>query len=510
MANGWTAEKIFNDVMSYTYDDIICLPGYINFPLNDVDLISNLTNNISLKIPIISSPMDTVTEHKMSISMALSGGLGIIHNNMSIENQIEQVKKVKRFENGFIFDPYTFSPEHTIADVLETKHRVGYKSYPITVDGKVGSKLVGTITGVDYLYLTDTTKKIKDIMTTDVLTGEYPITLNDANKVLCEEKKSILPIVNDNFELLALVCRNDVHKNKIYPYASKSPNKQLIVGASVSTRESDLERVKELIKNSIDIICIDSSQGNSIYQLDLIKNIKKNYPNIPLIGGNVVTCEQAKNIIDAGADVLRIGMGSGSICSTQDVCAVGRAQGTAVYHVSNYAHTRNIRTIADGGIKNSGNIVKALSLGADFVMLGNLLAATEESCTDYYFENNVRLKIYRGMGSMEAMYNKKFNSKSRYLVDDHSNVHTHYKNEEIKVAQGVSASLVDKGSVLNLIPHLVTAVKHGFQSIGIKNIPELHKKLYSGELKFDIRSFNSIKEGQISDNLIFNNKKFRH
>uniref|UniRef100_A0A8C9GEX7 Inosine-5'-monophosphate dehydrogenase n=1 Tax=Piliocolobus tephrosceles TaxID=591936 RepID=A0A8C9GEX7_9PRIM len=510
MANGWTAEKIFNDVMSYTYDDLICLPGFINFPLSDVDLVSNLTNDISLKIPIISSPMDTVTEHKMSISMALSGGLGIIHNNMSIENQIEQVKKVKRFENGFIFDPYTFSPEHTIADVLETKHKVGYKSYPITIDGKVGSKLVGTITGVDYLYLTDITKKIKDIMTTDVLTGKYPITLSDANKVLCEEKKSILPIVNDNFELLALVCRNDVHKNKIYPYASKCPNKQLIVGASVSTRESDLERVKQLIKNSIDIICIDSSQGNSIYQLDLIKNIKQNYPNMPLIGGNVVTSEQAKNIIDAGADVLRIGMGSGSICSTQDVCAVGRAQGTAVYHVSNYAHTRNIKTIADGGIKNSGNIVKALSLGADFVMLGNLLAATEESCTDYYFENNVRLKIYRGMGSMEAMYNKKFNSKSRYLVDEHSNVYRNHHNEEIKVAQGVSASLVDKGSVLNLIPHLVTAVKHGFQSMGIKNISELHRKLYSGDLKFDIRSFNTIKEGQISENLIFNNKKYRN
>ncbi|GAW80271.1 inosine-5'-monophosphate dehydrogenase [Plasmodium gonderi] len=508
MANGWSAEKIFGDVTSYTYDDIICLPRYIDFPLSEIDLCSNLTEYISLKTPIISSPMDTVTEHKMSISLALCGGLGIIHNNMSIENQIEEVKKVKRFENGFIFDPYTFSPEHTVADVIETKNKVGYKSYPITVDGKVGSKLVGIITGVDYLYLTDKSKQIKDIMTTDVVTGNYPINLSDANKVLCEEKKSVLPIVNNNYELIALVCRNDMHKNKIFPHASKSQNKQLIVGASISTREHDLERANQLIKNMIDVICIDSSQGNSIYQIETIKKIKEAHPHLPIIGGNVVTCDQAKNLIDAGADVLRIGMGSGSICTTQDVCAVGRAQGTAVYHVSNYAHTRNIKTIADGGIKNSGNIVKALSLGADFVMLGNLLAATEESCSDYYFENNVRLKIYRGMGSMEAMYNKGFNSKGRYLVEERKNEGNCDHNEEIKVSQGVSASLVDKGSVFNLIPHLVKAVKHGFQSMGIRNIPELHSNLYTGELKFDVRSFNTIKEGRISDNLIFTNKKF--
>ncbi|CAD2103041.1 inosine-5'-monophosphate dehydrogenase, putative [Plasmodium vinckei] len=507
MADGWDAEKIFGSTISYTYDDIICMPGYIDFPLSEIDLSNNMTKGICLKTPIISSPMDTVTEHKMAISMALCGGLGIIHNNLSIENQIEEVKKVKRFENGFIFDPYTFSPEHTVADVLSVKNKVGYKSYPITSDGKIGSKLVGIITGVDYLYLANQDAKIKEIMTTEIVTGKYPISLSDANKVLCDEKKSVLPIVNDNYELIALVCRNDMHKNRIFPYASKRENKQLIVGASISTRESDLEKVKKLAQNMIDIICIDSSQGNSIYQIDMIKKIKSVYPDMPIIAGNVVTSNQAKNLIDAGADVLRIGMGSGSICTTQDVCAVGRAQGTAVYHVSNYAHTRGIKTIADGGIKNSGNIVKALSLGADFVMLGNLLAATEESCSEYYFENNVRLKIYRGMGSMEAMYNKQFNSKSRYLVEDKIFGTVYDPTNDIKISQGVSASLVDKGSVLNLIPHLVKAVKHGFQSIGAKNIQQLHSKLYSGDLKFDIRSINSIKEGKVSDNLIFNSKK---
>ncbi|CAD2090246.1 inosine-5'-monophosphate dehydrogenase, putative [Plasmodium vinckei brucechwatti] len=507
MADGWDAEKIFGSTISYTYDDIICMPGYIDFPLSEIDLSNNMTKDICLKTPIISSPMDTVTEHKMAISMALCGGLGIIHNNLSIENQIEEVKKVKRFENGFIFDPYTFSPEHTVADVLSVKNKVGYKSYPITSDGKIGSKLVGIITGVDYLYLANQDAKIKEIMTTEIVTGKYPISLSDANKVLCDEKKSVLPIVNDNYELIALVCRNDMHKNRIFPYASKRENKQLIVGASISTRESDLEKVKKLAQNMIDIICIDSSQGNSIYQIDMIKKIKSAYPDMPIIAGNVVTSNQAKNLIDAGADVLRIGMGSGSICTTQDVCAVGRAQGTAVYHVSNYAHTRGIKTIADGGIKNSGNIVKALSLGADFVMLGNLLAATEESCSEYYFENNVRLKIYRGMGSMEAMYNKQFNSKSRYLVEDKIFGTVYDPTNDIKISQGVSASLVDKGSVLNLIPHLVKAVKHGFQGIGAKNIQQLHSKLYSGDLKFDIRSINSIKEGKVSDNLIFNSKK---
>ncbi|KEG01824.1 inosine-5'-monophosphate dehydrogenase, putative [Plasmodium vinckei vinckei] len=507
MADGWDAEKIFGSTISYTYDDLICMPGYIDFPLSEIDLSNNMTKDICLKTPIISSPMDTVTEHKMAISMALCGGLGIIHNNLSIENQIEEVKKVKRFENGFIFDPYTFSPEHTVADVLTVKNKVGYKSYPITSDGKIGSKLVGIITGVDYLYLANQDAKIKEIMTTEIVTGKYPISLSDANKVLCDEKKSVLPIVNDNYELIALVCRNDMHKNRIFPSASKRENKQLIVGASISTKESDLEKVKKLAENMIDIICIDSSQGNSIYQIDIIKKIKSVYPDMPIIAGNVVTSNQAKNLVDAGADVLRIGMGSGSICTTQDVCAVGRAQGTAVYHVSNYAHTKGIKTIADGGIKNSGNIVKALSLGADFVMLGNLLAATEESCSEYYFENNVRLKIYRGMGSMEAMYNKQFNSKSRYLVEDKIFGTVYDPTNDIKISQGVSASLVDKGSVLNLIPHLVKAVKHGFQSIGAKSIPQLHSKLYSGDLKFDIRSINSIKEGKVSDNLIFNSKK---
>lgn len=509
MANGWAAQDLFENTMSYTYDDIICMPGYIDFTLNEVDLSSSLGPTITLKIPVISSPMDTITEHKMAIALALSGGIGIIHNNMSVKQQVEEIKKVKRFENGFLYDPYTFSPEHTVAEVMETKRKVGYKTYPITVDGKVGSKLVGIITGVDYLYLQNKNVKIADIMTRDVVTGQFPMDLSDANKVLYAEKKSVLPIVNDDYELVALVCRNDIYKNKIFPYASKCPNKHLLVGAAISTRDSDFERAKELIENGVDILCVDSSQGNSIYQIDMMKRLKREFPSVPVIGGNVVTADQAKSIIDAGASVLRVGMGSGSICTTQDVCAVGRAQASAVYHVSSFAKTRGVNTIADGGVKNSGHIVKALSLGADHVMLGNLLAATEESCSDYYFENNVRMKIYRGMGSVEAMNKKNFNSKSRYLADVARNDSTDLNDHEIQVSQGVSASVVDKGSVLNLVPHIIKAVKHGFQNMGIRNVKEMHTKLYERKLKFDLRSLNSIKEGKVSENMIFRRSKYQ-
>lgn len=508
MANGWSAQEVFESTVSYTYDDIICMPGFIDFTPNEVDLSSSLGPSIVLKIPVISSPMDTITEHRMAIAVALSGGIGIIHNSMSIEQQVEEIKKVKRFENGFLYDPYTFSPEHTVQEVMETKRKVGYKTYPITVDGKVGSKLVGIITGVDYLYLNNKNIKIGDIMTRDVVTGKFPMNLTDANKVLCEEKKSVLPIVNDDYELVALVCRNDIHKNKIFPYASKCPNKHLLVGAAISTKEIEFERAKALIDNSVDILCIDSSQGNSIYQIDMVKRLKREYPSVPIIGGNVVTVDQAKNLIDAGVNALRIGMGSGSICTTQDVCAVGRAQATAVYHVSSYAKTKNVNTIADGGIKNSGHIVKALALGADHVMLGNLLAATEESCSDYYFENNVRMKIYRGMGSMEAMNRRNSNSKCRYFVDDPRNGNVDSYDSDIQVSQGVSASMVDKGSVLKLIPHVIKAVKHGFQSMGIRNVKELHTKLYERKLKFDVRSLNSIKEGKVSENLTFTMNKY--
>ena len=483
--NGLDAKTFFESQGGITYNDFILLPGHIDFSRDEVNVETNLTRNVKIKRPLVSSPMDTVTESKMAICMALLGGIGIIHYNNTIDEQVKEVRRVKRFENGFITEPVVLSPNHTIRDLDMFKETYGFSGIPITEDGTLNSKLVGIVTKRDIDFEEDRTKKLKEVMTTQLITASDRISLAEGNKILKESKKGKLPIVDKQGRLVSLMSRTDLLKNEDFPFASKNKDKQLLVGAALSTRDEDKERLAELVKAGVDVIVIDSSQGDSVFQTNTIKYIKKNYPDIDVIGGNVVTAKQCKTLIDAGADALRIGMGSGSICITQDTLSVGRAQGSAVYHTAKFSKEyANIPVIADGGVAHIGHIMKAISLGASAVMMGGLLAGTSESPGEYFYEGGVRVKKYRGMASHEAM--EKGGGKRYLAVED-----------QIKVAQGVTGTVVDKGSVVHLVQYLMQSLLHSLQELGYRNIQELHKGLYEGTLRFEMRSPSAQVEGSV-------------
>jgi IMP dehydrogenase len=484
--DGFSADDVFSRIEGYTYNDIILLPGFIDFDTKDVSLKTQLTRNISINLPVVSSPMDTVTEGRMAIYMALLGGIGIIHYNNTINEQVEMVKKVKRFENGFITDPTVLSPMHTIRDVIDIKHKLGFSGVPITEDGTLNTKLVGIVTARDIDFEKDITKKLKDVMTTKLVTAKVGVTLSEANTILRTTKVGKLPIVDDTGLLKGLVSRTDLKKNRDFPNATKNDNKQLRVGTAISTRDEDKERLAELMKYGVDVVVIDSAQGYNKYQIDMIKFIKSKYPELDVIAGNVVTRDQAEGLIKAGADALRIGMGPGSICTTQETMASGRPQATAVYQTAKIAAQYGIPVIADGGISTIGHIMKAISLGAHTVMMGSLLAGTHESPGEYIYKEGVRLKKYRGMASIEAM---KEGGDKRYFADA----------ENLKVAQGVSGSVIDRGSLVDFIPYIAQGLRHAFQDVGFTNIADLHKGMEDGVLRMQVRSVSSIKEGGVHD-----------
>ncbi|MCL5103267.1 MAG: IMP dehydrogenase [Armatimonadetes bacterium] len=493
--DGLSADELFAPGKGLTYDDFIVLPGYIDFQASEVDLETNVTRNVRIKRPLVSSPMDTVTEWKMAAYLALLGGIGIIHYNNTIEAQVEHVRKVKRFENGFIVDPVVLSPRNTVHDVDTIKREHGFSGIPITEDGTLGSKLVGIITNRDIDFEKNRSRPLSEVMTTELVTANEGVTLHEANQILKQSKKGKLPVVDDQFRLVALLSRRDLLKNKDFPYASKNVGKQLLCGAAVSTKPEDRERVEGLASAGVDVLLIDSAQGFSVYQIEMLKFIKKHFPDIDVIAGNVVTSAQSEALIAAGADGLRVGMGPGSICITQNMMAVGRPQASAVYHTAKFAKQMGVPIIADGGIQGIGHIAKALSIGAGAVMAGYLLAGTSEAPGDYFYENGMRVKRYRGMASVEAM---SVGGGKRYLNED----------DNVTVPQGVSGTVLDRGSLADYVPYLMKGLQQSFQDMGYHDVASLRADLYTGTMRFEHRTAAAQAEGSVHSLYSYREPKF--
>eukprot|EP00933_Yihiella_yeosuensis_P019157 TRINITY_DN15542_c0_g1_i2.p1 TRINITY_DN15542_c0_g1~~TRINITY_DN15542_c0_g1_i2.p1 ORF type:complete len:506 (+),score=107.52 TRINITY_DN15542_c0_g1_i2:325-1842(+) len=504
MLDGFSAAQIFArdgaNKSGYTYDDLICLPGHISFGVGDVNLQSHFSRNIPLKTPIVSSPMDTVTEASMAIAIALEGGIGVIHTNLPIDDQVKEVMRVKKYKSGFIMDPVCVSPMTKVSDLDNLRSKFGFTGFPVTEDGQMGSRLLGLVTKRDSDFVEDRkTTLASSIMTPlkDLVTAKEGIELPAANEILQQSKKGKLPILSKDNLLLALVARTDLMKNAEFPNATKDKNnKSLLVAAAIGTRPGDKDRVRALAAAGVDAIIVDSSQGDSVFQQDMVKWIKSEFPDIQVVAGNVVTKKQAKNLLDCGADALRVGMGIGSICTTQEVCACGRAQASAVYNVAKLAKAYGVPILADGGISSPGHIVKALCLGAGAAMCGSLLAGTEESPGEYFYaDDGSRLKRYRGMGSIDAM---KRGSDDRYFG----------AGTVIKVAQGVSGTVQDKGSIHRYVPYLTQGIRHGMQDIGANSVENLQKMLHEGDLRFELRSAAAQREGGVHGLHSFERKLF--
>lgn len=441
-----------------TFDDVLLVPSYSEVLPNQVSLKSRLTDKITLNVPIVSAAMDTVTEAELAIALARVGGLGFIHKNMTIAEQAAQVNRVKRSENGMISDPVTLSKDHTLAQAKETMAKYKISGLPV-VDAE--NTLIGIITNRDVKYQENLEMKVEEIMTKEkLITSDKNTNLEKAKEILLKNRVEKLPIVDAENKLVGLITIKDIDNQLEYPNANKDQSGRLIVGAGVGVGEDTLERIEALVKAGVDIIGIDSAHGHSIGVLNKIKEIRQAYPALDIVGGNIVTAEAAKDLIEAGANVLKVGVGPGSICTTRVVAGVGVPQLSAIYNVYEYAKTKNVAVIADGGIKLSGDIVKAIASGAGAVMLGSLLAGTDEAPGEEIIFQGRKFKTYQGMGSLSAM---KRGGKERY-----------FQSEAKKfVPEGIEGRVPSKGSLEEVIFQLTGGLRAGMGYCGAKDIEAL-------------------------------------
>ena len=442
-----------------TFDDVLLVPSYSEVIPNQVDLSTYLTKGIKLNIPMMSAGMDTVTEQRMAIAMARQGGIGIIHKNMSIEQQAEEVDKVKRSENGVITDPFYLSPEHTLADANELMAKFRISGVPITE----GRKLVGIITNRDLKFEEDFSKKIKESMTSEgLVTAQEGITLEEAKKILAKARKEKLPIVDKDFNLKGLITIKDIEKQIKYPLSAKDAQGRLLCGAAIGITANCLERAEALVKAKVDVVVLDSAHGHSANVLRTVRMIKDAFPDLQVIAGNVATGAGAKALIEAGADCVKIGIGPGSICTTRVVAGIGVPQITAIMSAYEEAKKAGIPIIADGGIKYSGELTKAIAAGADVCMLGSMLAGCDESPGDFELYQGRKYKVYRGMGSLAAMEN---GSKDRYFQT----------NAKKLVPEGVEGRVAYKGTVEDTIFQMMGGLRSGMGYCGAKDIKTLQE-----------------------------------
>ena len=385
-----------------TFDDVLLVPAYSEVIPNQVDLSTYLTKSIKLNIPMMSAGMDTVTEHRMAIAMSRQGGIGVIHKNMSIEQQAEEVDKVKRSENGVITDPFYLSPDNTLEEANNLMAKFRISGVPITENGK----LVGIITNRDLKFEEDFSQKIKTSMTSEnLITAKEGITLEEAKKILAKARKEKLPLVDDDFNLKGLITIKDIEKQIKYPLSSKDSKGRLLCGAALGITANVLERAAELVKAHVDVVVLDSAHGHSANVLRCVRMVKEKFPELQVIAGNVATAAATKDLIEAGADAVKVGIGPGSICTTRVVAGIGVPQITAVMDCYSVAREYGIPIIADGGIKYSGDMTKAIAAGANVCMMGSIFAGCDESPGTFELYQGRKYKVYRGMGSIAAMEN---------------------------------------------------------------------------------------------------------
>lgn len=453
------SDKILQE--GYTFDDLLLVPAYSETLPSEVNIQTQLTDKIQLNVPIVSAAMDTVSESRLAIALAREGGLAFIHKNMTIEQQAAEIDVVKRSENGMISDPITLRPDQILQDAEDLMSHYRISGLPVIQEDKT---LIGILTNRDIRYQTDMNQRVTDVMTKEnLVTSDINTSLEDAKEILLRNRIEKLPIVDDNYKLIGLITIKDIDNLAEHPNACKDKRGRLRVGAGVGVGNDTLERVQALVNKGVDIIAIDSAHGHSQGVINKLREVRNAFPDLDLVGGNIVTADAAKMLIDAGANALKVGVGPGSICTTRVVAGVGVPQLSAVYDVYEYAKTRNISVIADGGIKLSGDIVKAIASGANCVMLGGLFAGTDEAPGEEIIYQGRKFKIYQGMGSLAAM---KRGSSDRYFQS---------KGTEAKklVPEGIEGRVPYKGAVKDVVYQLCGGLRSGMGYCGTQTIQDL-------------------------------------